>query len=87
MSDNDYRILYSEGDMAYNVLKEIGNCEMRIVCTCESEDDAKTILLALGWFDSLVDTGTMLNYSVTIKEPKPKKPKTVVKTKVPKEAE
>jgi hypothetical protein len=77
MSDTDYRLLYSEGDMAWNVLKEIGNCEMRIVCSCEDEDDAKTILLALGLFDSLVDTGTLLAYNVTIKQPKTKKPKVV----------
>jgi hypothetical protein len=84
---SNYRILFTEGDSKYNVLKDIGNNEMRVFSEHEHEDDAKVTLMALEWFESLVDTGVMLNYNVTVKESKPKKPKVVTQTQSPKEAE
>lgn len=84
---SNYRILFTEGDAKYNVLKDIGNCEVRVFSEHDREEDAKITMMAIEWFDSFTDTGVMLNYNVPVKESKPKKPKTVVKTKVPKEAE
>lgn len=84
---SNYRILFTEGDSKYNVLKDLGNCEMRVFSEHEHEEDARITLMALEWWDSLVDVGVMLNYNVTVKESKPKKPKVVTQTQLPKETE